>query len=432
MRPDTGPAAAESAAKDAAPATPWALRGIYIALGLSTASLAPFVPVILKGRGLDPASIGVVAALAALSTTVIVPAWGHLADEMVGRVRAFRIGAAVAAAFAVGLLLDLPIMVIAAMLASFSVFASLFLGLTDALAMATLPAPERQYGPLRSHASLSFALGVTAAGVVYGWAGYAAAPFVFLIWAIGLFLLVGRVPDGTTKPRAKHSAEDARRAPVRVRAIRLGSPGRALSVQPRLGILLVVSAVAYAGLQGGGTFVGVRIVDLHGQPSDVALSFGISALTEIPGLFAVGWLGQRLGLRRLLVGSMILYGLCVASWGVLPSAPAINATRIVTGLCNGWLMATRVLLVSRLLPPSLQATGQVLFQAAALGAGSVVGSVVGGFVYGSFGPVVFFAGAGAVAIAGAAGSWFVLAGPIGDRFSGRYADPLRGVDGSAD
>jgi len=38
--------------------TPWNLRGIYTAVGLSTASIAPFIPVILKGRGLDPAAIG--------------------------------------------------------------------------------------------------------------------------------------------------------------------------------------------------------------------------------------------------------------------------------------------------------------------------------------------------------------------------------------
>jgi len=55
------------------------------------------------------------------------------------------------------------------------------------------------------------------------------------------------------------------------------------------------------------------------------------------------------------------------------------------------------------------ATGQVLFQAATLGFGTVMGSVVGGVVYGWFGPTFFFAAAGGLAVAGGFGAWFVLA-----------------------
>ncbi|HEX7613083.1 MAG TPA: MFS transporter, partial [Candidatus Limnocylindrales bacterium] len=138
---------------DATGFTPWTLRAIYVAIGLSTASIAPFVPVILKERGLDPAVIGLVAALAALLTTIVVPVWGHLADVLVGRARAFRIGLIIAAGTAAGLLLQLPLVAVAAMFASFTVFAGLFLALGDALAVADLPSPERQYGALRAHAS---------------------------------------------------------------------------------------------------------------------------------------------------------------------------------------------------------------------------------------------------------------------------------------
>lgn len=404
--------------------TPWTLRGIYIANGLAVASISPFVPVMLKERGLDPATIGVVAALAALSSIVIVPAWGHLADAVVGRARAFRIGLAIAGGSAVGLLLQLPIVVIAAMLASFTVYASLFVGLGDALAVADLPAPERQYGALRAYASLSFTVGVVAVGFLYGWVGYSAAPVVFLVWAALMYLLVGRIPDHSAE-LSKRTGADGKRDH---RGGRFGSPGRALAVQPRLWILLAVFAVAFVGLQGSLTFIGIRIVELGGQPSDVALSFGIAAMAEIPGLVATGWLGRRIGLRTLLVGSLLLYGVCIASWGVLPYVVAINATRLATGLCNGSLMAARVLIVPRLLPQSLQATGQVLFQAATWGLGTVLGSVIGGIVYASFGPTVFFAGAGGVAIVGAVGSWFALAGPVGGRLTGRTIDPFEQVD----
>ena len=400
--------------------TPWNLRGIYTAVGLSTASIAPFIPVILKGRGLDPATIGVLAALAAVAATLVVPAWGHLADAIVGRARAFQIGLLIAASLAAGLLLDLPLVAVAAMFASFTVFASLFIGLADALAVVDLPAPERQYGALRAHASLSFTVGVVAVGFLYSWAGYGAAPAVFLIWACTLLFLVGRIPDRTAASHLRSSRHETEGE----RGGRFGSPGRAFAVQPRLWIVLAVFALAFAGLQGALTFIGIRIVELGGQPSDVAISFGVAALAEIPGLVAAGWLGRRIGLRWLFVASLLLYGLCITSWGILPYAVAINATRAVTGLCNGSLMAARVLMVPRLLPQSLQATGQVLFQAATLGFGTVMGSVIGGVAYSAFGPRFFFLAAGGVAIAGGIAAWFVLAGPVGARLTGRTLDPF--------
>jgi MFS transporter, PPP family, 3-phenylpropionic acid transporter len=400
------------------PSTPWNLRAIYAAVGLSTASLAPFVPVILKGRGLDPAAIGVVAAAGALLATLVVPAWGHLADVMVGRVRAFRIGLIIASGSAVGLLLDLPVLVVAALLATFTVFATLFIGLTDALAVADLPAPERQYGALRAHASLSFTVGIVAVGFLYSWAGYGAAPVVFLIWAAALLVLVGRIPDRSRDPEYRMVSNGAGAQ----RGTRLGSVGRAFEVQPRLWLVLAVFAFAFAGLQGSLTFIGIRIVELGGNPSDVAISFGVAAVAEIPGLVAAGWIGRRFGLRSLLVASLVLYGVCIASWGFLPSALSINATRVVTGVCNGSLMASRVLIVPRLLPQSLLATGQVVFQAATIGFGAVIGSVVGGVAYAVLGPTVFFVSAGCVAVIGGVGAWFVLAGDVGGRLTGRAVD----------
>ena len=306
------PWAGSAAAVDRATApTPWTLRAIYTAIGLSSAAIAPFVPVILQARGLDPATIGLAAALGALASTLVVPAWGHLADSLVGRARAFRIGLLIAACMAAGLLLHIPVVAVVALLASFTVFASLFIGLADALAVVDLPAPERQYGALRAHASLSFTVGVVAVGFLYSWAGYGAAPAVFLIWAGALLLLVRRIPDRSAdskrRPRADGGAVE--------RGRHFGSLGRAFAVQPRLWLLLAVFGLAFTGLQGALTFIGIRIVDLGGRPSDVALSFGVASIAEIPGLVAAGWLGRRMGLRSLFVGSLVLYGVCIASWG---------------------------------------------------------------------------------------------------------------------
>ena len=405
----------------AAGGAPWTLRGLYLAIGTWTAAIGPFVAVILRSRGVDTVTIGLLSALAALAATVLVPAWGHLADVMVGRAFAFRLGVGIAAAASVALLLPLPPQLLAPILASFAVFPAMFLSLGDALAVGALPAPDRQYGPLRALASLSFAVGAIVAGFVYDGAGYAAVPLVSLGWAAALFVLVGTVPDRTRDPAVRaiagsHGGDDA--------AGRFGSISRALSVQPRMRAVLAVFTLAYTGLLGSVIFVGIRIVELGGQPSDVALSFGVASFAEIPGLVLAGWIGRRVGIRWLVLVALIAYGICICSWGVLPTPVAINVTRVVTGLCFGALAAARVLVVARLLPDELQATGQTLLQAASFGLGNAIGGLTGGVLYAVFGPTTFFIVAGAMAICGGLGAWVVLYGDVGARAEAVKRVPL--------
>ena len=115
------------------------------------------------------------------------------------------------------------------------------------------------------------------------------------------------------------------------------------------------------------------------------ISLGLGALMEVPGLVCAGWLARRVGLRWLLMLSVVPFALCIALWGALPSLTAIIVTRLVTGYFYGTLTAARVLVVPRLLPASIQATGQSLAQAATVGLGSVLGALIGGAIYESHG-----------------------------------------------
>ena len=235
-------------------------------------------------------------------------------------------------------------------------------------------------------------------------------PIVSLAWGLVLFVLLGWVGDSTRdaavrERAATHGGEEL--------AGRLGSVSRAFAIEPRLIGLLSVLTLAYTGMMGAMLFVAVRIVELGGKPSDVALSYGVAALFEIPGLVLVAWLARRLGLRWVIAVGCVAYGLAIGIWGLLPTPPAINATRVLTGVCFGALLGARVLVVARLLPDELQATGQTLVQGATFGLGSALGAAIGGVLYGAAGPTVFFAIAGGMAVAGGIGAWFVLAGSVG-------------------
>ncbi len=389
---------------------PWALRFLFLASGGWTAAVAPFMVVILRSRGLDTVTIGLLSALSALAAALVIPAWGHFADVLVGRSSAYRVGLGVAIGGAVVIALPVPVPVFVFVMAGFSVLPILFLSLGDALAVDGLSAPERQYGSLRALASLSFAVGVLVAGLIYDWAGYVAVPFVALVWSGVLLQLLVWVPDRTREPTTRAAARQAGGAAA---AGRFGSISRVVSVQPRFIAVLTVFTLAFSGLQGSMVFLPIRIVELGGQPSDVALTYGIASFAEIPGLMLVGWLGRRIGIRWLVVLAFLAYGLCIGSWGVLPTPIAINATRVVTGACFGALWGARVLVVARLLPGPLQATGQAMGQSATAALGSAFGGLAAGVVYGGLGATAFFGFAGLLAVAGGIGSWLVLYGEVG-------------------
>jgi len=169
--------------------------------------------------------------------------------------------------------------------------------------------------------------------------------------------------------RSTRSTARPPRTGLQVGEATLWIPGSGVRRPASLWLLLTVFALAFAGVQGALTFIGIRIVELA-VSVDVALSLAWPPWPR-SGLVAAGcWVAGSgsAGSSRLARAVRPVHHVV----GVLPFVVAINATRVVTGLCNGSLMAARVLMVPRLLPRSLQATGQVLFQAATLGFGTVM------------------------------------------------------------
>ena len=166
-----------------------------------------------------------------------------------------------------------------------------------------------------------------------------------------------RTPAAT----APKTADDA------ARTWGLGSAGVALRVAPRLVLILVAIALVHVALVATNSFLGLRIIELGGTPSDVGLAAGLSAITEIPAMMGVGWVVRRIGLRGLFAASAVLYAVCLGSWAVLTSPELIIASRVLTGLGFAGVTVGVVLTIAVVLPPDLQATGQGLFQMTAYG-----------------------------------------------------------------
>lgn len=387
------------------------LRGIqalFLTLGMAIGTFYPFVSVILLGRGFDVVGVGAVAAVSAVAFTLAVPAWGHVADVLVGRPRALQLAVGGAATVLLITLAPVPGFVLAACIVGFNFFLSAFGPLSDALAVNAVKDPRRDYARIRLLSSVAFAPVVIGAGFLYDRTGYGPAPVLFLVAALVAIGSAFFVPDVERADLRAIAAEGAPERRGRVPTWRLGSVGVALSVAPRLPAALLAIGLIHVGIIAGWTFLPVRLHELGASPHDVALSSGVAAIAEIPAFILMGILARRLGVRPVFALSALLYVGIFVSWAFLADPLLIVATRVATGFSFAGVCMAAVLTVAALMPDRLQATGQALYQTIAFGVAAIIANVSGGIVYGQLGHGTLFGVAAVLAVAAALVGWLVL------------------------
>lgn len=366
-----------------------ALRAVFLLNGAALGVFYPFISVILAGRGVPPEGIGVITAASSAAFSLAVPAWGHIADVILGRRRALAVAAAGAAIFVLLAGAPVPLVVVTLGFVGFSLFESAWGPLGDALAVNAIVDHGREYGRIRLLSSVGFGVVSALAGFLYNRTGYGPSFVLCALLAVVLALAALRAPD---RPRADLAVV----APGRTRG---GSFVVALRIQPRLGPVLLALFLVHVGIIAGFTYLPLRLTELGGGPSDVALNVAVSAFAEIPAMLLTGAVAARIGIRGLVAGSVLLYAACFVSWTVLDSPLLIVATRLATGVAFAGLWVGSVLTMAVLLPPRLQATGQGLYQVTGFGVAAVVANIGGGFLYGAFGSAVVFGVAAVFAVA---------------------------------
>lgn len=388
-----------------------ALRVLFLLAGAILGAFYPFLSSILAERGFRPAEIGLTVALSSLAFMLAVPVWGHLADMVIGRVAALRAGVIGSTAALFGLLVGAPPIIVVGLIIAYAAFESSIAPLADALAVNALGRSPRSYARIRLLTSLGFAGTSILAGRLYNEAGFWPAPLLVSASAIGMVVALRWVPD-VARFRPGAATDAAHKAIV---ARRGGSFMLVLRTQRRLRGVLLGLGLVHIGILAGFTFLALRLLELGGQPSDIALSAGISALAEIPAMALIPRIVRRTGTRALLAGGMALYAAVLVSWAFLADPSLIVATRLVSGLAFAAITIAAVMTIATMLPSELQATGQGLYQTVGFGAAAVIANALGGVVFGLGGAMPLFLGCAVLAVVGAAVIWKAVAStaPIG-------------------
>ncbi len=368
-----------------------ALRAVFLLNGTALGVFYPFISVLLADRGVSPAGIGLVTAASSAAFSIAVPAWGHVADVILGRRRALAVSAMGAAVFVLLAGAPLPLVVASLGFVGFSFFESAWGPLGDALAVNAMTDHGREYGRMRLLSSLGFAVTAALAGFLYNVTGY--GPSFALCAVLAVLLAVAAL-----------FAPDVARADLEQVAGGRTAGGSfvvALRVQPRLRGVLLAILLVHVGMIAGFTYLPLRMVDLGGGPSDVALAASVSAFAEIPAMLLAGAVATRIGIRGLVAGSMVLYAGVFVAWAFADSTTLIIISRVATGFSFAGLWVGSVITMAVLLPPRLQATGQGLYQLTGFGLAAIIANIAGGAIYGTLGSRVLFLVAAVLAVLGA-------------------------------
>ena len=388
-----------------------AVRGLFLTSGFVIAAFFPFLSLYLEDKRLSESEIGYVIAAMALARIVLNPIWGHLADRTLGRRTCLQVGLVAAAAFA--LVLATVHTVGGVAVAGFLLAGAMVtLGPNiDAITLEHLGVERMSdYGRVRSWESLTYAIGCLVLGLLFerngvGWAMpvYAVSSLAMFGWSFTL---------RRDAPRRAGGSEG-----------RLGAVGAVFRAAPKFWALLAAMFLVWTGFNAAWNFIGLKIVSEGGGPLLVGLGTAAGGLTEIVMMRASPKLQSRFGLRRVYAMGCTIYAVGFLLWGLIDNPTVVSALTIFEGMAFSLLFTSGVVMIGRLVPPSLYSTGNSIAQMVAFGLGPILGAGLGGLVYQHAGPVTLYTGASALAMAGATVAWFSLRGPQLDSAPSPSEDP---------
>jgi PPP family 3-phenylpropionic acid transporter len=375
------------------------IQVLFVLFGIVVACFFPFFALFLKDRGLDEREIGLVVSVMAFARVICNPVLGHLADTRVGRRRMLQVGISAGGSMALAVFLFghgvVPIVLLAAVFAGVGSATGPSI---DAIALEHL-GEERMadYGRIRGWESLSYAvtcltLGAVleAFGISYALLAYSVASLLVLLWA--------QTIEADPPHRTEHEG-------------RLGAVGAVFREAPRFWMYLAGITFVWVGFTGAWNFFSLKIERGGGGPFLVGVGTALGGIVEVPVMRWSTRLQRTIGIRRTYVLGCLVYATGFLLWGIISNPTIVSILTVFEGFGFSLLFTSGVVIVGKMVPRTLYATGQSIASTVAFGIAPIVGGVLGGYVYETFGPVTMYVGASMLVLVGGAVSWITLGTP---------------------
>jgi len=354
----------------------------------------PFIPFYIRELGVLDANqvklwAGAIMSGVAIAMTLVSPLWGWLADRRGPKLMVERaaFGGAITLAAMAFVTNVQQLFVLRVLQGALTGFTLAFIILVSSF----VPPSSVGFslGLMQMGGYLAFSFGPLIGGVLADYLGYrqafAAAALILVIGGLlVLVLLVEDKPSRTGKTKTNRSMRECART--------IAHSG------PILAAMLALSAV-YAANSASRPILPLFVESLLPNPTLVNIStgitYGVLSFASAISAALLGWLGDRIGYRKILLVCGAGAALTYVGQALSPNLPVLLATTFATGVCVGGLLPTANAILAHTAPKEQQGTVYALSHSFSSG-GRVVGPMLGATVAATWGLRSAFATTGAL------------------------------------
>ena len=358
--------------------SPLSIIRIYFFLWFAGSSfLSPYLPIFYQGRGLSGFQIGLLSSIGFAVGILAAPQWGRWADRMSAPQRLLQLAIPLSIASYLFLSRQTMFLPIVGIVILNSIFSAAQEPASAALAMRATRSTGSGFGSVRVWGSLGWSLLVWVAGwwiqnttiqaAFYGFAASMMAGW-FVLWLL----------KPGSPPRLAEKASPP--------AILSGSASAAGSSRHRpIPALLATVLMLWIAVAGVRQFETLYFKSLGAGTDLIGFTAMLSALVELPGMFASDSLTRRFGAHRVLIAGMFLDGLVRGVVLVWPSIPVLIAVRMVVGISFSMTTVGMVAYVQEYVPHDQQTRAVALYTVVIRNIVYLFSNPVNGAIFDAFG-----------------------------------------------
>lgn len=362
----------------------WRIAGFYFFYFAFVGTYAPYWALYLKSISLTVVEIGVLMSVQPVMRMLAPALWGWLAEHTGNRLRVIQAAAMASLVCYFGVFYTSSFWGMFIVLAALGFFWTASMPLVEATTLTYLGEHTAHYGRIRSWGSVGFIVAALLLGALFDYVSIR-----WLLWA-GLAVMFGIMVFSRLLPATRAEPHHADNLHL-----------HQIALQPAVLSFLVVGFLMAVVHGPYYTFFSIFLVEHHYAKSTVGLLWTLGVVCEIGIFFMMPWLMHRLSLARILAFSLVAAVLrfLLIAWGVDVLALLLIA-QALHALTFGAFHAAAVATVHRLFPGRHQSRGQALYGSLSFGAGGMVGNLLSGPLWKTWGPSAMYSMSAAVALLG--------------------------------
>jgi len=372
----------------------WRLSGFYFFYFASLGALIPYWSLYLRSLGFNATDIGNLMAIL-MATKIISPnIWGWVADHTGRRMAIVRAGCLISMLAFTGVFFSESFIWLVLVMVVFSFFWNATLPQFEASTFIHLGDQTHRYSSIRLWGSIGFIVAVWGLGSLLEGEAISMLPMILLLLFAGIWLSSLIVPEEA----AGHLSLDH-------------EPLRRLLSRPEVVGLLVACFLMQASHGPYYTFYSIYLQDYGYSLSAIGGLWALGVAAEVGIFLLMSRLVPLFGLRRLLLGSLLLAAL---RWLIIALYPEsmglIVFAQVLHAASFGIYHAAAIHYIHNFFTGRHQGKGQALYSSLSFGAGGALGSFYSGYLFEGFGARSMFLAAMLLALSGFLIAWRYLPG----------------------